>query len=51
MDGLNCTPTPAIKRVKYLLMKCSVSAKTIVRDLHAADLCYHLDCWFGVTVK
>ena len=25
--------------------------KTLVRDLHAADFSYHLDCWLGVTVK
>ena len=31
-------------------MKCSVSTqKTLVRDLHAADVRYHLDCWLGVT--
>ena len=38
------------ERKYHLLMKCSVSAqKTLVGDLHAADVCYHLDCWFGVT--
>ena len=31
-------------------MKCSVSTqKTLVRDLHAADIRYYLDCWLGVT--
>ena len=32
-------------------MKCSVSTqkKTFVRDLHAADVRYYLDCWLGVT--
>ena len=32
-------------------MKCSVSTqkKTLVRDLHAADVRYHLDCWLDVT--
>ena len=30
----------------YLLMKCSEShKKTLVRELHAADDLYHLDCW------
>ena len=39
------------ERKYYLLMKCSVSAqkKTLVGDLHAADVRYHLDCWLGVT--
>ena len=23
--------------------------KALVRDLHAADVRYHLDCWFAVT--
>ena len=31
-------------------MKCTVSTqKTLVRDLHAADVRYHLDCWLDVT--
>ena len=35
--------------MKYLLMKCSVSTqKNLVRDLHAAYVRYHLDCWLGV---
>ena len=38
------------ERKYYLLMKYSVSAqKTLVGDLHAADVRYHLDCWLGVT--
>ena len=38
------------ERKYYLLMKCSVSTqKTLVRDVHAADVRYHLDCWLGVT--
>ena len=38
------------ERKYYLLMKCSVSTqKTLVRDLRAADVRYHLDCWLGVT--
>ena len=37
------------KRENILTMKCSVSAqKTLVGNLHAADVRYHLDCWFGV---
>ena len=32
------------------LMKCSVSTKkNLMRDLHAVDVRYHLDCWLGVT--
>ena len=32
-------------------MKCSVSKqkKTLLRDLHAADVSYYLGCWLGVT--
>ena len=26
-----------------------INTKTLVRDLHAADVRYHLDCWLGVT--
>ena len=38
------------KRKYYLLMKCSVSTqKTLVRDVHAAEVRYHLDCWLDVT--
>ena len=38
------------KRKYYLLMKGSVSTqKCLVRDLHDADVRYHLDCWLGVT--
>ena len=38
------------ERKYHLLMKCSVSTqKTFVRDLHAADVRYYLDCWLGVT--
>ena len=42
MDGLNYQK----QRERE---KCSVSThKTLVRDLHAADVRYHLD-WLGVT--
>ena len=43
--------TPKKERKYYLLMKCSVSTpkKTLVRDLHAADVRFHLDCWLDVT--
>ena len=39
------------ERKYYLLMKYSVSAqkKTLVEDLHAAGVRYHLDGWLGVT--
>ena len=38
------------ERKYYLLMKRSVSTqKTLVRDVHAAVVCYHLDCWLGAT--
>ena len=38
------------ERKYYLPIKCSVSTqKTFVRDLHAADVRYYLDCWFGAT--
>ena len=38
------------KEKHFLLMKCSVSTqKNLVRDLHATDFLYHLDCWLGVT--
>ena len=41
---------PKKERKYYLLMKFSVSPqKTFVRDLHAADVRYYLDCWLGVT--
>ena len=42
---------PKKKEKKYYsLMKCSVSTQktTFVRDLHAADVRYYLDCWLGV---
>ena len=52
MDGWIKLPPPPQKKKKkkkrkyYLLMKCSVSTqKNIVRDLHAADFRYYLDCW------
>ena len=38
------------ERKYYFLMKCSVlPQKAFVRDLHAADVRYYLDCWLGVT--
>ena len=40
------------ERKYYLPMKCSVSTqKTLVIEVHAADVRYHLNCWSGVTVK
>ena len=49
MDGWMDKITKA-ERKNYLLMKCSVSTqKTLVRDLHAAYVRYHLDCWLDVT--
>ena len=32
-------------------VQCIKAKKNLVRDLHAADVPYHLDCWLGVTVK
>ena len=55
MDKIPPPPQKKKKKKKerkyYLLMKCSVSTqkKTFVRDLHAADVRYYLDCWLGVT--
>ena len=40
------------ERKYYLLMKCSAvyqHKKTLVRDVYAAEVCYYLDCWLGVT--
>ena len=40
------------KRDKILLtyeVQCINTKQTLVSDLHAADVCYHLDCWLGVT--
>ena len=46
MDGYNYKN----ERKCYLLMQCSVwTQKSLMRDLHAADVRYHLDCWLGVT--
>ena len=28
-----------------------INTKNLVRDLHAASVRYHRDCWLGVTVK
>ena len=41
------------ERKYYLLIEYSVSTQneSLVRDLHAADVRYHRDCWLGVTVK
>ena len=44
-DGWIKLPKRERERKYFLLMKCSVSTqKTLVRDLHAADVRYHLDC-------
>ena len=50
MDGWIKLPKKR-ERKYYSPMKCSVSTqkKTFVRDLHAADVRYYLDCWLGVT--
>ena len=40
------------KREKILFtydVQCINTKKTLVRDLHDADIHYHLDCWLGVT--
>ena len=40
------------KRKKILFtyeVQCINTKKTLVGDLHAADVRYHLDCWLGVT--
>ena len=40
------------KREKILFtceVQCISTKKTLVGDLHAADVRYHLDCWLGVT--
>ena len=42
------------KRENNIYLICSgvyQHKKTLVRDLHAADVRYHLDCWLGVTVN
>ena len=39
------------KREKILLtyqVQC-INTKPFVRDLHAADVRYYLDCWLGIT--
>ena len=48
--GYGCLDKITKKRKYYLLMMCGISTqKNLVRDVHAADNCYHLDCWLGVT--
>ena len=37
------------KREKILFTYLHQHKKTLVRDLHVADFCYHLDCWMDVT--
>ena len=40
------------KREKILFtyeVQCINTKKTFVRDLHASDVRYYLDCWLGVT--
>ena len=40
------------KREKILFtneVQCINTQKTLVRNLHSADVRYHLDCWLGVT--
>ena len=50
MDGW--IKLPKKKREKILFtyeVQCINTKKTFVRDLHAADVRYYLDCWLGVT--
>ena len=49
MDGWIKQPK---KREKILLtyeVQCINTIKTLVRDLHAADVRYHIYCWLCVT--
>ena len=37
------------KKILFTYEVQCINTKNFVRDLHAADVCYYLDCWFGVT--
>ena len=51
--GLINTITKKTEKTLFTLneVKCINTKATLVRDLHAADVRCHLDCWLGVTVK
>ena len=46
MDGW--IKIPPKRRENTYEVQC-INKKTLVRDLHAEDVRYHLDCWLGVT--
>ena len=43
------TITKKTENTIYLCSAVYQHKKTLVRDLYAADVSYHLDCWLGVT--
>ena len=48
MDGWIKLPKQREKILFIYEVQC-INTKTFVRDLHAADVRYYLDCWLGVT--
>ena len=36
---------------KKIIVHAVSTQKTRVRELHAEDACYYLDCWLGVTIE